>query len=140
MTSDKACAIPAPHVGHFWNVTGWRPMYAGDKQYLCPGVEDPALKELTDDQLRLAQRELERREVAAQQLRAAEQYRHHQLAEAELARSYQEKLETLLVGRGIRPPPGPGLDEHQQWQPVLAGLLAKLSDLMYDYRDEQENL
>ncbi len=54
-----------------------------------------------------------------------------------LARSYQEKLADLLAGAGWEEPYA-DLDEEARLH--LGVLLAKLSDLMYDYRDEQESL
>jgi hypothetical protein len=137
---DKACVRLEPHPSHFWNEAGWKPRHLGDKQFRCPGVEDPALAQLSEEQLHMAARELARRQDAARRLQAQEAARHRELRRAELALQYQAAIEETLTVNGVRPPPGPGAGQHEQWAPVLPALLSEFSDLMWDYREAKEEI
>ena len=131
-TDRTACPRENPHPSHYWQEEGWKPPHPGARQHLCLGIVDPAVEVLTDDQLKLAGRELGRREEArtARTLREDEKFRQRQVAEGELSFKYREKLAALLAGVKV-----PG-----SVRPVSAKLLEDVSDLMYDYREEQENL
>jgi len=96
-------------------------------------VEDPALAGLSEDQLKLAARELKRRQAAAEKLQQDEKFRRHQLRQAELARSFGSGLADYLTEAGWTPPAA--WDEAAQVK-----ILGQIYDLMLDYREEQDRI